>query len=110
MPVLESTDHITPKSILRHRPIGKDDTQAATITPPAVKRASRTQPHTEDAHVEVDEWQRADEGDDAPSPVQVPSRRTGVTPVSKAPPKTPLPTASPSSRALPNAIRKRSGG
>jgi hypothetical protein len=100
MPVLESTDHITPKSVLRHRPIGEDNTQTTVVTPPTVKRASRTQPHTEDAHVEVDEWQRAAEGDDTSSPVQTPPRRAGVTPAPKTLPKTPMPKAMAAKRLL----------
>ncbi len=42
MPVLESTDHITPRSALHHRPIQDDaDQSAATGITPVVQRASR---------------------------------------------------------------------
>jgi hypothetical protein len=42
MPVLTSSDQMTPRSILRHRPIGSNGT---LIEPPRVPRASRT--HTQ---------------------------------------------------------------
>ena len=59
MPVLESTDHIVPRSILPHRPIagdgkkpGKKDTMDSSITPVA-RRASRQQPkQTEESEPE----------------------------------------------------------
>src|SRR5947207_11643770 len=48
MPVLESTDNqITPKSILRHRPIGEHAPNRSHTTasiPPVVPRASRLRP------------------------------------------------------------------
>ena len=94
MPVLESTDHITPKSALRHRPIAEDGEQVTTLKPPVVKRASRTSPHTEDAHVEVDEWQRTAGDDHSSSPKRASSRRTSTTTASKTLPKMPLPRAS----------------
>src|SRR5712692_8766219 len=69
MPVLESTEFTTPRSALRHRPIGEDGTQqgkrpivtsaAMPTTPtPVVRRASRQSSPTPDAEVEVDEWER----------------------------------------------------
>ena len=54
MPVLESTDHITPKSVLRHRPISEEGTQpgkrpiVTTATTPVVQRASRQQSRPSD--------------------------------------------------------------
>src|SRR5437660_10539037 len=93
MPVLESTDKITPRSVLRHRPIaegGAETGKNPAITPgtvPAVQRASRVRTRTEDAQVEVDEWQRTadhpDAGAPAPTPPPTPSRRTGATGASK---------------------------
>jgi len=64
MPVLESTEFTTPRSALRHRPIGDDSKQQERLSPntsaptPIVQRASRTRTTT-DASVEVDEWERA---------------------------------------------------
>ena len=61
MPVLESTEFTTPRSALRHRPIGDDGTKpekhttSAAPTPP-VQRASRVR--STDTQVEVDEWER----------------------------------------------------
>jgi hypothetical protein len=40
MPALTSTDHLTPKSTLRHRPIATD---AGGQEPPRIRRATRTQ-------------------------------------------------------------------
>src|SRR5205085_9146058 len=103
MPVLESTDKIAPRSVLRHRPIAEGDAEPGknpaitSGTVPAVQRASRQRTRTEDAQVEVDEWQRAAEHPDAsapaPAPAQTPSRRTGATGASKTLPKMPLPKA-----------------
>ena len=59
MPVLESTDEITPRSVLRHRPIG--DKTATTGTTPIAQRASRVrQTSTGDAE-DVIEWQRGED-------------------------------------------------
>ena len=64
MPVLESTEFTTPRSALRHRPIGDDSKQQERLSTdtsaptPIVQRASRTR-STTDANVEVDEWERA---------------------------------------------------
>jgi hypothetical protein len=62
MPVLESTDHVVPRSILPHRPItgdgkkpGKKNTTESTIIPVA-QRASRVQPkQTEENEPEKNE-------------------------------------------------------
>ncbi len=61
MPVLEATDRIAPKSILRHRPIGESvpvGKRAGAIagTQPIAQRASR--PRLPDVDDEVVEWQR----------------------------------------------------
>src|SRR5215470_13818336 len=66
MPVLESTDNLTPRSALRHRPIGDDATGqepiVSTIASPVVQRASRLRPKQTDGEKEIKEWQRADTG------------------------------------------------
>src|SRR5258708_24586504 len=66
MPVLESTDNLTPRSALRHRPIGDDATRqepiVSTGATPVVQRASRLRPKQTDGEEEIKEWQRADTG------------------------------------------------
>ena len=66
MPVLESTDHVPPRSALRHRPIGGDATKrepiVSTGAPPVVQRASRLRPKQTDGEEEIKEWQRAESG------------------------------------------------
>jgi hypothetical protein len=66
MPVLESTDNLTPRSALRHRPIGDDATKqepiVSTGATPVVQRASRLRPKQTDGEEEIKEWQRADTG------------------------------------------------
>lgn len=89
MPVLESTDaKITPKSILRHRPIGatsgrgKRGGQATTVIPPVAKRASREQGFLvppadaasgrkkgEEAGLEIAEWKYTRTGGQKTQPV-----------------------------------------
>jgi hypothetical protein len=101
MPVLESTDKIAPRSVLRHRPIAGDGAESGknpAITPgtvPAVQRASRLRTRTEDTPVDVDEWQRTvdDPAASAPTPAQTPLRRASTTGASRALPKAPLPKA-----------------
>ena len=69
MPVLESTDEITPRSVLRHRPIGDKTTISGTessiptSTAPVAQRASRTRPRNTDVAEDVSEWQRGETGD-----------------------------------------------
>jgi len=69
MPVLESTDEITPRSVLRHRPIGDKATTSGTesfiptSTAPVAQRASRTRPRDTDASEDVSEWQRGEADD-----------------------------------------------
>ena len=104
MPVLESTDKIAPRSVLRHRPIAGDGAEPGknpAITPgtvPPVQRASRLRTRTEDTSVDVDEWQRTadDPAASAPTPAQTPLRRASTTGASRALPKAPLPKAKPS--------------
>src|SRR5437588_1523332 len=98
MPVLESTDHITPKSVLRHRPISEEGTPpgkhpiVTTATTPVVQRASRQRPRPSDGQDEIDEWQRAgDDSNTSSAQVQPPTRRASATATSKTLPKTPLP-------------------
>src|SRR5216683_1369665 len=66
MPVLESTDNLTPRSALRHRPIGDDAIRQGPIVStgatPVVQRASRLRPKQTDGEEEIKEWQRADTG------------------------------------------------
>jgi hypothetical protein len=70
MPVLESTDNITPRSALRHRPIGDDTARTGkrsatppTSTAPVAQRASRLRPKQTDDAEEIHEWQRAETED-----------------------------------------------
>ncbi len=59
MPVLTSSDHLTAKSTLRHRPIGSN---ALPGEPPRVRRASRTQTPQPDASTmapEIPTWKPA---------------------------------------------------
>jgi hypothetical protein len=62
MPVLESTGEITPRSVLRHRPIGDKTTTSGTetfiptSTTPVTQRASRTRPRDTDVSEDVSEW------------------------------------------------------
>jgi hypothetical protein len=66
MPVLESTDEITPRSVLRHRPIGGKaaasgtESIISTSTTPVAQRASRVRPKDTDVAEDVSEWQRGE--------------------------------------------------
>ena len=81
MPVLESSDAITPRSALHHRPIGNDETYAErrsarkAVVTPIVQRASRLPPCSADSQAEIDAWQRVTDAN---------------TTVPKDPPQTPL--------------------
>lgn len=82
MPVLESTDEITPRSALRHRPIGGGADQTPQQNPatnavsPVAQRASRPRQHrteTQDRtetrekdEDEVAEWQRVENEEERP--------------------------------------------
>ena len=109
MPVLESTDRIAPRSVLRHRPISGSNvnsgrrSQITTASTPMVKRASRPQPQTAETPLpaddaEVDEWQRVtddEEEEDGTSKthLQIPVRRASTITTSKTLPGTPFPGA-----------------
>ena len=95
MPVLESTDHITPRSAFRYRPEeddanaqkqpgGKRATGTAGIVPIA-QRASRVQPKKTEEDEEVGEWKRADEGSKGPKakPRKSSTATTTTTPAPK---------------------------
>ena len=66
MPVLETTDEITPRSVLRHRPIGDKTAPSGTeltrptSTAPVAQRASRVRPKNTDVVGDVNEWQRGE--------------------------------------------------
>ena len=66
MPVLETADEITPRSVLRHRPIGDkkvtSDTESviSTGTSPIAQRASRVRSRNTDVPEDVSEWQRGE--------------------------------------------------
>jgi len=71
MPVLESTDHNIPRSILPHRPIGdgkkpgKKNTKESSIVPVA-QRASRLQPkQTEETEPEKNNEQPEQENEES---------------------------------------------
>ena len=70
--ILEASEKITPKSVLRHRPIGNGNSKlpagrhsvVTTATTPTVQRASR--PRSAEYQDDVHEWKRADDkGKDA---------------------------------------------
>ena len=113
MPVLESTDHIAPRSVLRHRPINGDtanSTKRSVVTAastPMVKRASRSQ-QTADVSEdkEVDEWRRGDDNDDASKThIQVPTKRTNTITTSRPLPRTPMPGPGTPALSLPSPKR-----
>src|SRR5579863_3436361 len=111
MPVLESTDNVTPRSVLRHRPIGEDKNQLVKRPPvvtsahtPIVQRASRPRSHPADTEESEDitEWQRTDEDEESQDKQAAPPRRASVQP--KKLPATPRPkTMGRKRRALPLA-------
>ncbi len=65
--ILEASEKITPKSVLRHRPIGNGNSKlptgrhsvVTTATTPTVQRASR--PRSAEYQDDVHEWKRADD-------------------------------------------------
>jgi len=97
MPVLESTDEITPRSALRHRPIGDDTARSgkgsaapSPGTTPVAQRASRLRPKQTDDAEEINEWQRAEANDTkrdrttaAPRQVDTASKKLTKTPSPK---------------------------
>nr|BBH91805.1 hypothetical protein KTA_00040 [Thermogemmatispora argillosa] len=100
MPVLEATDRLTPKSVLRHRPLQSESgsERPAGAGEPVAQRASRPRPTPPDvAAAEIEEWKRADASDESLSGAvkraqRRPSRTTtGSRPPSAAATKTPVP-------------------
>jgi hypothetical protein len=85
MPVLESTEFITPRSALRHRPIGEDGTQPEKNTTsepvPLVKRASRDR--STETQIEIDEWERGAGNASTNTKPQTKTRRTSANTGSK---------------------------
>ena len=69
MPVLETTDEITPRSVLRHRPIGDKkmipgtESVNSTGTSPVAQRASRVRSRNTDVPEDVSEWQRGEDNE-----------------------------------------------
>ena len=106
MPVLESTDHIAPRSILPHRPIidesKKSGKKKATtsVIPPVAQRASRLkqkqteeqEPEKDNDNEEVEEWKRDTTVDDETKRVRASSSQPATATGPKKLPKTPLPT------------------
>src|SRR5437588_13087923 len=96
MPILETRDSVTPRSVLRHRPIVGDTAKSeprTTETPaatPVVQRASRPRPQPTEGNDEVAEWQHVegdDEGEIQKNRSRDATRRISGT--SSNPPKTP---------------------
>ncbi len=98
MPVLESTNEITPRSALRHRPIGDDRASSgkgsvipSTRATPIAQRASRTRTKQTDVAEEINEWQRAETNDSKRGHTTAAPRQVDTT--SKKLPKAPSPKA-----------------
>jgi hypothetical protein len=98
MPILETNDYVTPRSVLRHRPIEGDAARqgsrsiVTTAATPIVQRASRPRPQPTESNDEVAEWQRAegdaeDEDQILENRPRTATRRISATPGN--PPKTP---------------------
>jgi hypothetical protein len=88
MPVLATSDEITPRSALRHRPIleaGKRSATPATTTP-IVQRASRIHSGEAETNDDIAEWSRDESGEAAHT-----KGLPGIAPASKRPAK-PLPS------------------
>lgn len=93
MPVLEATDRITPKSILRHRPIGDSapgGKRAGTV--PAVQPVAQRASRPPDVADEIAEWQRITP---APSIRQTQTRGRRTASAAKSP------------KTLPRALRPK---
>ena len=94
MPTLASTDHITPRSAVRYRPLG-DSTKigkqpiVTNATTPVVQRASRVRPRPADSGDEVVEWQRVADDEEQDSQTPIPPHRSTTAP--KSVPQTPRP-------------------
>lgn len=114
MPTLESIEQITPKSILRHRPIGASNapvgkrsmvTAAAT---PIVQRASRPRPIDvveEWKHVEPEAEEEEDENPSSPTPLAQPMPKAATRHVS-----TPPMRSTPVTRSRPPLARRKGAG
>jgi hypothetical protein len=89
MPVLESTDKLAPKSVLRHRPLG--DGKLVTTTP-IVQRASRPRP-ADVVDDEVVEWKRQPEQADTQQVQAQAGKRGTATTAPKKLPRTSQPKA-----------------
>jgi hypothetical protein len=80
MPVLESTEFTTPRSALRHRPIGDDGTQPEKNTSdtlvPSVKRASRDR--STETQIEIEEWERSAGNTSTNTQTQPPAKRSSA--------------------------------
>jgi hypothetical protein len=79
MPVLESTDNVSPRSALRYRPLNGANKRSVVTTAahPVVQRASRPRPKAADDDL-ISEWQRGDaeEMEIASQPESQPQRST----------------------------------
>ena len=96
MPILETSDNVTPRSVLRHRPIEGDATKVGsrshvtTAATPIVQRASRPRPQPLENNDEVTEWQHVevdDEDEVEETRPHTATRRISASPSN--PPKTP---------------------
>ena len=96
MPVVEATDRIAPKSILRHRPIGdstpptRKKAATATVIPPVAQRASRPR----SADVDTDEivaWQQTSDRATTQSSRATEAKRTATAAKAKSLPRIPHP-------------------
>jgi len=105
MPVLESTEFTTPRSVLRHRPIGDDGTQPEKNTTnapvPSVKRASRDR--STETQIEIDEWERGAGNASTNTQPQTQARRSSAKVGSKTRSQKPTATAT---KRLPGARRE----
>ena len=93
MPVLEATGEITPKSVLRHRPIGNDAEQQGKPpvlqgVQPVAQRASRNRSRQTEDDNEVNEWRRGDNDVSQDTRTHTPPRRAAAP---KSLPKLPQP-------------------
>lgn len=81
MPVVESTDRVAPRSVVRHRPIDEANKRSIVTTAarPITPRASRVRPQAADDDL-VSEWKRGD----VEEPASVPQRKTNP-PVRRVP-------------------------
>jgi hypothetical protein len=89
MPVLESTDRVAPRSVVRHRPIEEANKRSVVTTAarPITQRASRVRPQIADDDL-ISEWKRGD----AEEPAPIPQRKTN-----------------PPVRRVPGNVQRRSG-